>query len=641
MWAVARVVLALAVAWVGLLAGAAPAGAHPYLLFTTPAIDSAVAESPPTIVLVFNQALTIEPHAITVSDVQGKPVAVTEARTGKGGTVISADLPDTLVPGTYRVHWAAVGVDGHAVTDEFRFAVGAQVVGAAAATPAPIADWFAALRKWLLLLGFALAFGGVVAERFARVARGQNPTLRPVRSWSGYAAMVGLAAAASSAAVLVADLGAPAALWRSSAGLAVAAEVAGFAIALLLMGLRRSVWALAPLAVVALAEGAVSHGGVESPVAGAVLTAIHVGAAGLWVGALVYTTRVAVAWRSRPHAVRWMVVSYARMALWVFVAVAVSGLVLAVILVPLPAWTATAYGRTLLVKLALVLVAVTLAVAGRRVVRRRAAGLDRVRRTARVESATLTAVLAVTAVLVSMPTPGAADTGTAAPPPASHGAAVPGGGRAGEIGVNVVAGEDQLVVRLFTPRRTDYIGPPADQHYELSGRLALDGVTDDVGFRPCGGGCFVAPLRWRDGDNVLTLRAQADGWTGGTLAIVVPWPAVPAGDLVERTVRVMGAVKEMTVYESSTSNTSSGFPEPKALDTDGAQLLSNEPYNAGVAPVAVGVRRASEPTRLLLGFPAAGAFAELSLDGLGRIRTETLVGPKVIFQRRFVYPDHP
>lgn len=633
----ARVVLALVASSLSLVAIAAPANAHPYLLFTTPALDSAVAESPASIVLVFNQGLTVEPDAITITTLRGEPVPVAESHAFKAGTVLSAELPEKLAPGTYRVHWAAVGVDGHAVEDEFRFAVGAPLTGAAASSDEPIADWFAALRKWLLLTGFTLAFGGLIAERFVAVARTENPTLPQVPQVSRYAAMLGLAAAATSAAVLVNDLGGVSALWESRPGLAVTAEAAGFALAIALLTSSRPRWALAPLAVVALAEGAVSHGGVESPVTGAALTAIHIGAAGLWAGALVHTARTVVAWRSRPHAVRWMLVSYARMALWVFLTVATSGLVLALILVPLPAWTASTYGQTLMVKLVLVLVAVGLAVMGRRVARQPAAELDLARRTTRFESATLVAVIAVTAVLVSMPTP-AADAGAGAPPPPPRGMAVPGGGRAGQIGVNVVASEGQLVVRLFTPRRTDYIGPPEDHRYELSGRLALGEAIEDVRFRPCGGGCFVARLRWHDGDNVLTLRAQAQGWTGGTLAIAVPWPAVSPDDLIERTVRVMNAVEEMTIYESSTSDSSGGFPKPMVLDTDGPQLLSNEPFNTGVAPVAVAVRRQGEPTRLLLGFPAAGTFAELSLDGLGRISTETLVGPKIIFQRRFLYP---
>ena len=634
----ARVVLALVAASLALVAIAPLANAHPYLLFTTPGLDSAVAEAPDSIVLVFNQGLTVEPHGITITTLRGEPVPVAESRAFKAGTVLSAELPEKLAPGTYRVHWAAVGVDGHAVEDEFRFAVGAQLAGEAANSDEPFADWCAALRKWGLLIGFALAFGGVIAERFVVVARSENPTLPPVGQVSRYAAMLGLAAAATSAAVLVIDLGGVSALWQSRPGLAVTAEAAGFALAIALLTSSRPRWALAPLAVVALAEGAVSHGGVESTLTGAALTAIHVGAAGLWAGALVHTARTAVAWRSRPQAVRWMLVSYARMALWVFLAVATSGLVLALILVPFPAWTASTYGKTLLVKLALVLVAVGLAVAGRRVARQPTAELDLARRTTRFESATLAAVIAVTAVLVSMPTPRTAEAGAGTPPPPPRGVAVPGGGRAGQIGVNVVASEDQLVVRLFTPRRTDYIGPPEDTRYELAGRLALGEATEDVRFRPCGGGCFVAQLRWQDGDNVLTLRAQAQGWTGGTLAIAVPWPAVAPDDLIERTVRVMNAVEEMTIYEASTSDSSAGLPKPMVLDTDGPQLMSNEPYNTGVAPVAVAVRRHGEPTRLLLGFPAAGAFVDLSLDRLGRIITETLVGPKIIFQRRVVYP---
>ncbi|MCH9730415.1 MAG: copper resistance protein CopC, partial [Actinomycetia bacterium] len=265
----ARVVLALVAASLALVAIAPLANAHPYLLFTTPGLDSAVAEAPDSIVLVFNQGLTVEPHGITITTLRGEPVPVAESRAFKAGTVLSAELPEKLAPGTYRVHWAAVGVDGHAVEDEFRFAVGAQLAGEAANSDEPFADWCAALRKWGLLIGFALAFGGVIAERFVVVARSENPTLPPVRQVSRYAAMLGLAAAATSAAVLVIDLGGVSALWQSRPGLAVTAEAAGFALAIALLTSSRPRWALAPLAVVALAEGAVSHGGVESTLTGA------------------------------------------------------------------------------------------------------------------------------------------------------------------------------------------------------------------------------------------------------------------------------------------------------------------------------------------------------------------------------------
>jgi len=44
-------------------------------------------------------------------------------------------------------------------------------------------------------------------------------------------------------------------------------------------------------------------------------------------------------------------------------------------------------------------------------------------------------------------------------------------------------------------------------------------------------------------------------------------------------------------------------------------------------------------TRLLMGFPASGAHAVVTLDERGRIVEETLTGPKHVFQRRFLYPE--
>lgn len=51
--------------------------------------------------------------AITSTISRGEPVPVAESHTFKAGTVLSAKLPEKLAPGTYRVHWAAVGVDSH------------------------------------------------------------------------------------------------------------------------------------------------------------------------------------------------------------------------------------------------------------------------------------------------------------------------------------------------------------------------------------------------------------------------------------------------------------------------------------------------------------------------------------------------
>lgn len=632
----ARLALVAVGVWVALLATAMPAAAHPVLLFTDPALDGAVAESPPSVTLVFNEAVAAGAGAITVTDLTDREVAVGSARTAKEGTVVTAPLRTELSPGTYRVRWEATGVDGHGVDGEFRFAVGTAVTGARVASSAQLTDWVAAGFRWLLLGGFALAFGGLIGERITATARRENTSLPGPRSWSRYGAAIGLLAALAAGAVLVTDVGALSALWTSRPGNVVVADAAGFGLALVLFALRRPVWALLPLAAVPIAEGFGSHSNVELPIAGAVLTGVHLAAAALWTGALVHVGRAAVRWRSWRPAVRWVLLTYTRMAAWVFVIVVATGIMMALLLVPLPALTTSAYGRSLLVKLALVTAATGLALAGRWALRRQRLG--RATNTVRVEATTLVAVLAATSVLVSTPTPRSAD--TAPPPPSPRGIAVPAGGLAGQIGVNVVAGEGQVVVRLSTPRPGNVYAPGEAPDYELFGHLQpAAGPRTPVRFRSCGGGCFVAPLTWRDGDNVLSLRAGASGWRGGKFAALIPWPGQPASDLVERTVRVMRGIKEFTVYEAGTSDTATGLPEPQSLTVDGTTFLSNEPYNSGVAPIAAQVESESGKVRLLMGFPAAGAHAEVTLDDRGRITEETLTGPKHMFKRRFLYPD--
>jgi copper transport protein len=631
-----RLVIVAAVVAVCSLVAAMPASAHPVLLFTDPALDGAVSEPPRSVTLVFNEAVTANQRSIGVTDVRDRDIAVGPARTAKEGTVLTAPVRAELAPGIYQVRWEATGVDGHGIDGEFRFAVGTAIAGAGTAGGASSTDWLAAAARWLLLAGFALAFGGLIGERITRTPRRENPGLPALRSWSPHGAAVGLLAAAAAGAMLVADLGTPSALWDSEPGRVALADAIGFALALALLAAGRRLWALLPLLAIPVAEGVGSHSNVEIPIAGAALTGVHLAAAAVWVGALLHSARAAVRWRSSPPAVRWVLLGYARLAAWVFVIVVATGLTMALLLVPLPAVTTTTYGQSLLVKLVLVVVVSALALAGRWALRRQRLG--RVTTTTRAEATTLVAVLAATAVLVSTPTPQGPD--AAPPPPPPRGVAVPAGGLAGQVGVNVVASDGQVVVRLSTPRAGNYYGNYDRPDYELSGQLQrASGSRVPVEFRSCGGGCFVADLTWRDGSNVLTLRAHADGWRGGTFAALIPWPAQPGADLVKRTVRVMHELKEFTIHEAGTSDTSREMPDPQPLTVSGKLLLSNEPYNAGIAPIAATIKTPSGATRLLMGFPAAGAHATLTLDRTGRITAETLTGPKHLIKRRFLYPD--
>jgi copper transport protein len=389
---------------------------------------------------------------------------------------------------------------------------------------------------------------------------------------------------------------------------------------------------------VVAAEGVRSHAAVTTPGWGAALTGVHLAVAAVWVGALLHAARAAWAWRTWPPAVRWVALAYARLALWLVLTVVATGTVTAVLLVPWAALTTTDYGRILLVKLGLVGVAIVLALVGRRALAGPDGRLGRLRRATRVEAGVLVGVLALSATLVSAPPARGAQ---AAPPPAPVGVVVPFGDLAGQVGVSAAASERQLVVRLSTPRRGDYYGPEERAEYRLSGSLAhgTGGQPVELDFRDCGEGCFVAPAAWGEGDNLLALRVGAAGWAGGTVAARVAWPPQPAGDLLPAIVAAMRAAGEFEVFEAVTSDTRTPLPEPVRLQLDGEFFLASEPYRSGEAPVAVVTSRGDEPRRLALAFPAERRHAALTLDERGRIVEETLVDPKHLVRRRFVYRD--
>jgi copper transport protein len=150
---------------------------------------------------------------------------------------------------------------------------------------------------------------------------------------------------------------------------------------------------------------------------------------------------------------------------------------------------------------------------------------------------------------------------------------------AGQVGASVTVSQGQLVVRTTTPRRGDYYTPEPNQSYALTSSLAHAGSGESVAFRGCGTGCFVADLAWSRGDNVLTLRAAADGWQGGDVGLLIPWPPRPAADQLAKAVAVTrAAAGGFTVYQTVTSNTATAAGiTPQRLDVPVDFFLSQEP----------------------------------------------------------------
>ncbi|WP_241518962.1 CopD family protein [Streptomyces sp. CB03238] len=238
----------------------------------------------------------------------------------------------------------------------------------------------------------ALHLGELAGARLT----GTGPT---PRSWALWTALGGAAAAAGQIVLLaeVSDLDLTATYGTRDGGLLLA-MANGFALAAGCVALRRPGWATGPLALVIGAEAMRAHPEPYTPEWGTALTVVHLTAASLWVGGLLYALRTT---RLRGGAAREVLVRYARLAGWLYVALAATGTCSTLRRLPADVVFSTAYGRVLIAKLALVAVASALALAARRRLRR---GGDATR-PARAEVAALAGVVLVSAVLTVVPDP--------------------------------------------------------------------------------------------------------------------------------------------------------------------------------------------------------------------------------------------
>jgi copper transport protein len=611
-------------------AGAGAASAHPTLLVTDPAGQSAVDTSPALITLVFNEPVTFGRDAIVVLDASGRAVPVLAASSQRDGKAVTTRPQRPLLRGTYSVRWRVTGSDGDEVEQEFRFAVGTSLTGGTATGGNTMPAWGTAALRWLLLAGLAVAIGTLIAQHATAAAREEQAALPALRSWAPAGVALAIAAVVGLLIQRVVDGGDLAAAWQGRAGAVLLVQAIGLLAAAATIRFGR--WALPPLVVVVAAEGIRSHAGITHGAWGAALTGIHLAAVTVWVGALVHTTRAVVAWRRAGAAVRWVLTRYMRLALGTYLLVVTAGILTALALVSVSQLTSTTYGRVLLIKVGLVVAASLAALAGR-LVQRNDRRIPLLGNVMRVEAGLLAVVLGATAVLISTPPPsGSAQIGT--PPPQPRGLVLPLGTLVGQIGVSASASDGLLVVRLSAPRRGDYYTPQPDQAYDLS--ASVDDRT--LRLNACGAGCYWAPATWRPGDNPLLLRATAPGWAGGTTRMLVSWPPRPAAAELAAAVSATRKAGQLTVYEAVTSDTSRPGPEPTRLDMGAEFFVSQEPYSDGTAPIAVLTSSEGQPIHLLLGYPAASVTAQLTLDEQGRITVETLTDPTHLVTRRLAYP---
>lgn len=349
--------------------GVSPALAHASLVKAEPADGAMLAQSPASFSLSFSEP--VSPLVLTLVRSDGTPVRLTSFR-GNGQT-IEIDNPQTLAQGTHVLSWRVISADGHPVGGSLLFSVGAV---SAAPVVADIVDarlhpaiWAA---KVVLYLGLFLGIGGAFAISW--LAGGSRNGERFV----AVMLLVGLAAAPLSLGLQGLDaLGAPleqiaqTIVWRTAFGTsfawAVLIGIIALGLGLLSLALPRGddkPFSAAALIAVGVALAASGHASAAAPqwLTRPMVFLHGVGIAG-WAGALV---PLAVAlWRDRLNAKPFLL-RFSRVIVPVVAVLAAAGVVLAVVQVRTPsALVDTAYGRLLLIKLALLAVLFALAGANR------------------------------------------------------------------------------------------------------------------------------------------------------------------------------------------------------------------------------------------------------------------------------------
>jgi copper transport protein len=379
------------------LAAPAAAFAHAALLRTVPSASATLNGPPPRVSLTYTEAVEPRFAIVSVTDAAGHQVTAGPPRRAPGN-------PDTLetplrdVPaGWYLVYWRVVSADGHPVRGAFTFAVGPNAgpppqfaipsISETAATPRLL------IFRWIVFLSLMSAVGlfvlrAITARPLVRVLRGS--TLRAL----GIAFFASLAVALIATPIYVVlataqfalrsafDLGALVPLLRASA------FGRGYTDLELTLGLftlaaaicvvidrperpKRSVaellaltGALAAAAACLVVPGVAGHAGQTSP-RGLLLLVdwLHLAAGSIWIGGLV---GLLVLWRStqellRVAALAFVVPRFSNTAFASVMLVVLTGIVASYEHLPTIAslWQ-TSYGKTLIVKVALVFVAMQL-----------------------------------------------------------------------------------------------------------------------------------------------------------------------------------------------------------------------------------------------------------------------------------------
>ena len=393
-----RILITLAAVAAGLVLPSA-ASAHAYLIRTSPAASRVLDGPPPNVQLTYDEAVEPRFAIVSVTNADGRQETT-------GPPQRSPSNPDTLIvpvrpqqaEGWYLVYWRAISVDGHPVQGAFTYAVGPNP-GPAPQFPVPRVSATAAtpqllIARWVMFVSVMSAIGLMVLRLLVArplVKRVPSSSLRPVSVALAISSVIGLIAipvyldfsTANDSLRSVFDVGALVPLFRVTAfGRAIVDFELCFALFCVaawiavwvdrpdreqrsVAGLVAVTGALIAAAAVLIVPGLAGHAAQTSP-RGLMLLFdwVHLISGSVWMGGLL---GLLVIWRTAPKVQRVRVLSavvprFSNVALVSVILLAATGVGEAIIHMPaVNALWETGFGRALLVKAGLLIVALGLA----------------------------------------------------------------------------------------------------------------------------------------------------------------------------------------------------------------------------------------------------------------------------------------
>lgn len=400
-----------------------PASAHSVLESTSPVQGSTVDTAPDAIRLAFNEDVEISVGSIRLFDARGDEIEVGKV-SRRSGKEIDADAPP-IGNGSYVVSWRAVSSDGHPINGAFTFAVGRPSAGSTSGlvdrllsdSGSAVVATLQAVERWAVFSLLALVVGGVaMLATLWRDVTGAGVRVRWLErlAWAGaLVSLVGIGVQGAYAGGFGVVASFRPGLWmdvlQTRYGQAALARAFLFALGGVVMRRRRPselpvaavvVWGVALLGTITVSGHAVT--GRWVPIA-VIADLVHLVAMSIWVGGLAVAATMLRGARSESAddadvPTRRALGRFSAAALVSVIALAASGGLQGIRQTGRPAALFdTAYGRLLVIKVALVLVVVAVAWVSRRRLRSWSAG--DLRRSVVLELGVIAGVLVVTSLL--------------------------------------------------------------------------------------------------------------------------------------------------------------------------------------------------------------------------------------------------